>query len=168
MLRAIKLYFTDRSYYKQWKRYSKRQKAARKTMRAHADKFCPWSGWYMHEMIKYMLQFYTETYERGDCCWRESDSRLKLAESMRQALGYAEKLESMESMSAKDILATAKKDKIAFINYVKAWEAKVDLKIEDSNHADALMESLAEEYLTDKYTKAMYKIIGEHIWEWCD
>ena len=166
--RGLKLYFTDRPYYKQWKPYMKRQKAFRKAMKLQAKDFCPWSGWYMNEMVKLMLKFYTETYEAGDCCWRETESRLELAKSMRKALDFAEKLELIEDMESAELIALAKKDKIAFVNYVKAWETKIGATVAESSHPEALMASLAEEYLIEKYTKGMYKIIGEHIWEWCD
>lgn len=168
MFTTIKLWFTDRNYYYQRKRFMKKQKAVRKELKKQVKEFCPWSGYYMNEMIKAMLKFYKETYEAGDCCRRETESCLKIADSLKQTYDYAEKLELIEDMEEAELIALAKKDKIAFINYVKAWEAKVDLKIEDSNHADALLAGLAEEYLTEKYTKAMYKLIGEHIWEWCD
>ena len=168
LFNGIKLYFTDKPYYEQWKRYTKLQKRARTAMKKQIKDFCPWSGYYMNEMVKVMLKFYKETYEAGDCCWRETESRLKIADSLKQTYDYAEKLELIEDMEEAELIALAKKDKIAFVNYVKAWEAKVDLKIKDSNHADALLAGLAEEYLTEKYTKAMYKLIGEHIWEWCD
>ena len=168
MFRGIKLWFTDRNYYYQRRRYMARQKAVRKELKKQVKKFCPWSGYYMNEMVKVMLKFYKETYEAGDCCWRETESRLKIADSLKQAYDYAEKLELIEDMEEAELIALARKDKIAFVNYVRAWEAKVDPKIEDSNHVDALLASLAEEYLIEKYTKAMYKLIGEHVWEWCD
>ena len=168
MFRGIKLYFADKPYYKQWKRYIKRQKAFRKSMKRQAKDFCPWSGWYMNEMVKLILKFYTETYEAGDCCWQETESRLKLAKSMRKAFDFAEKLELIEDMESSELIALAKKDKIAFVNYVKAWETKIGATVAESSNPEALIASLAEEYLTEKYTKGMYKIIGEHIWEWCD
>ena len=56
----------------------------------------------------------------------------------------------------------------AFDKYIAAWEKKVNVTIDDSNNKEALLGGLADDYLTNKYTKAMYKIIGEHIWEWCD
>lgn len=167
MFRGIKLYFTDRPYYAQWKRYTKLQKRVRKAMKLQAKGFCPWSGWYMNEMVKLMLKFYTETYEAGDCCWRETESRLEIAKSMRQALDYAEKLEIIEDLDYSELIEMAKQDK-AFDKYIADWERKVNATIDDSNHKEALLGGLADDYLTDKYTKAMYKIIGEHIWEWCD
>jgi hypothetical protein len=164
----VKLHFTDEQYYEQRKRYMKRQKAFRKAMKLQAKDFCPWSGWYMNEMVKLMLKFYTETYEAGDCCWRETESRLELAKSMRKAFDFAEKLELIEDMESDELVALAKKDKVAFVNYVKAWETKIGATVAESSHPEAIMASLADDYLTEKYTKGMYKIIGEHIWEWCD
>jgi hypothetical protein len=34
--------------------------------------------------------------------------------------------------------------------------------------SEALLSGVAYTYLEEKYTKALYNIIGEHIWEWCD
>ena len=167
LFNGIKLYFTDRPYYNQWKRYTKLQKQVRKAMNKQAKDFCPWSGWYMNEMVKLMLKFYTETYEAGDCCWRETESRLERARDMRQAFNYAEKLELIEDLDYSELIEMAKQDK-AFDKYIAAWEKQMNATIDDSNHKEALLGGLAEDYLTDKYTKAMYKIIGEHIWEWCD
>ena len=167
LFNGIKLYFTDRPYYEQWKRYTKLQKRVRKAMKLQAKDFCPWSGWYMNEMVKLMLKFYTETYEAGDCCWRETESRLEIAKFMRQALDYAEKLEIIEDLDYIELIEIAKQDK-AFDKYIADWEKQVNATIDDSNHKEALLGGLADDYLTDKYTKAMYKIIGEHLWEWCD
>ena len=168
LFNGIKLYFTDKPYYAQWKRYTKKQKAYRKAMKKQAKDFCPWSGWYMNEMVKLMLKFYTDAYEAGDCCWSEDERRLERARTMRQALDYAEQLELIEDMENHELIALAKKDRIAFVNYAKAWEAKVGASIDESNHPEALTAALADEYLTEKYTKALYKVIGEHVWEWCD
>ena len=73
MFGIIKLYFTDRSYYEQRKRYLKLQKAVRKKLKNQIKSFCPWSGYYLHEMIKTMLEFYHKTYLAGDCCWSEEE-----------------------------------------------------------------------------------------------
>jgi hypothetical protein len=88
--RGLKLYFTDRPYYKQWKPYMKRQKAVRKELKKQAKEFCPWSGYYMHKMIVTMLEFYYKTYEAKDCCWSESAWNGKVAESLKRALDAAD------------------------------------------------------------------------------
>ena len=69
MFRAIKLWFTDRKYYHQRKRYMKLQKAYRNEMKKQVNEFCPWSGYYMHKMVVTMLEFYYKTYAAKDCCW---------------------------------------------------------------------------------------------------
>ena len=158
---GVKLYFTDKPYYDQWKRYTKLQKRARTAMKKQIKDFCPWSGYYMNEMVKVMLKFYKETYEAGDCCWRETESRLKIADSLKQTYDYAEKLELIEDMEEAELIALAKKDKIAFVNYVKTWEAKVDLKIEDSNHADALLAGLAEHFLRHIHADDLQAFSGQ-------
>jgi hypothetical protein len=63
MFRTLKLYFTNRPYYEQWKRYKKLQKTMRKKLVQQAKEFCPWSGAYLHDMVKTMLEFYYETYK---------------------------------------------------------------------------------------------------------
>lgn len=168
MLKTIKLYFTNRPSYEQQKRYTKLQKKYRKNLKKQAKAFCPWSGYYMHEMIVTMLRFYMETFKAGDCCWRETESRLELTKSMKQALDYATKLELIDTMDETELITLAKKDKIAFDKYVRAWETNSELCIAESAHSEHLLAGLAEDYLTKKYTKAMYKIIGEYIWEWYD
>jgi hypothetical protein len=167
MFRAIKLYFTDRLYYKQWKNYMSRRKAVRKKLKKQIKEFCPWSGYYMHEMIKTMLEFYHKTYLSGDCCWSEDNRREEIATSLGIALHWANELDIVEDLEDKELIKIAQKDK-TFEKYVADWEKKIDMNIGASNHKEALLGGLAEEYLIKKYTKAMYKVIGEHIWDWCD
>lgn len=167
MFRTIKLYFTDRSYYEQRKRYIKRQKAARKKLKTAAKTFCPWSGSYMHDIIKIMLDFYHATYLAGDCCWSEEGRIEEIATSLGVAVHWANKLEKVDELEDDALINIARNDK-AFDTYLTAWKAKVGHSIADTNNQDALLASLAQEYLTEKYTKSMYKIIGEHIWDWCD
>lgn len=165
--RGIKLWFTDRPYYRQWKRYTSMQKGFRKQLKKQAKEFCPWSGWYMHEMIKTMLRFYHKTYLAKDCCWSEEGRLEEKATSLGVALHWADELDRIEDLEYNELIEIAQKDK-AFEKYVAAWEKKVNATIDDSNHKEALLSGIAEEYLNEKYTKAMYKIIGEHIWEWYD
>jgi hypothetical protein len=167
MFRGLKLYFTNRTYYKEWKPYMARQKAVRKKLKKQVKEFCPWSGYYMHEMIKTMLEFYHKTYLAKDCCWSADERLEEISTSLSVALHYAIELEAVEDMEYSECLIAAQKYK-DFAEYVAAWEKKVNTIIEDSNNKEVLLGSLANEFLTEKYTKAMYSIIGEHIWEWCD
>ena len=167
MFKGLRLYFTDRPYYEQVKRYMKRKKAVHKRLKKQVKEFCPWSGYYMHEMIKTMLEFYHKTYLAGDCCWSIESRLEENATSLGVALHWAEELETLDNLEDSELISIAQKDK-AFKEYVAAWENKVSATVEDSNNKEVLLGALANEYLNKKYTKAMYEIIGEHIWEWCD
>jgi predicted DNA-binding protein len=167
MFNNIKLYFTNKPYYEQRKRYIKLQKKYRNKLKKLAKEFCPWSGYYMHEMIKTMLEFYHKTYLAKDCCWSADEHLEEISTSLAVALHYARELEAVEDMEYSECLIAAQKYK-DFAEYVAAWEKKVNTTIDDSNNKEVLLGSLANEFLTEKYTKAMYSIIGEHIWEWCD
>ena len=167
MSKMLNLYFTDKHYYDQCKRYNKRQKAFRKKLKKQAKNFHPWSGWYMQEMIKTMLDFYHKTYLAGDCCWSNESRIEEIATSLGVACYWADELDRLEDLENAELIELAQKDK-AFDKYVAAWEKKINTKVDDSSHKEVLLGGLAEEYLHDKYTKAMYKVIGEHIWEWCD
>ena len=167
MFRTIKLYFTDRPYYEQLKRYEKRQKAVRKKLKKQVKNFCPWSGYYMHEMVKTMLEFYHKTYLAGDCCYSEESRVEEIATSIDVAIHWANEIERLDVLADNELIYIAKKD-AAFGQYVMAWEAKIGHTITECSNQEAMLSSLALEYLTEKYTIAMYKVIGEHIWEWCD
>jgi hypothetical protein len=164
MLRGIKLWFTDRNYYHQRKRFMRRQKAARKELKKQINDFCPWSGYYLHKMICTMLEFYYKTYEAKDCCWSESACTGKVAESLKQAIDAATELDRIDDLDHDKLITVAKRDGIAFYNYLKQYEEKVGFNIDK----EALLSGVAYNYLEEKYTKALYNIIGEHIWEWCD
>ena len=164
MFRAIKLWFTDRKYYHQRKRYMKLQKAYRNEMKKQAKEFCPWSGYYMHKMIVTMLEFYYKTYEAKDCCWSESAWNGKVAETIKPAIDTAKDLDSIEDLEPEELIAIAQKDGAAFTDFVKQYEEKVEFKIESI----ALLGGVAYSYLEKKYTTTLYNIIGNHIWEWCD
>ena len=167
MFRGIKLYFTDRYYYEQRRHYLKRQKAVRKKLKKQAKEFCPWSGYYMHEMIKTMLEFYHKTYLSGDCLWRDEGSREEIATCLGVAKHWAEDLDNLDDLEDGELIAIAQKDE-AFNERVAAWEAEAGKPISEHFYKDALLAYIAYDYLENKYTKAMYNIIGEHIWEWCD
>ena len=167
MFRAIELYFTDRPYYEQQKRFFRRQKAVRKKLKKLVKKFCPWSGYYIHEMIKTMLEFYHKTYLAGDCCFSEESRVEEIATSLGVAIHWANEIERLDELDDDELAYIVKKD-TAFEQYVAVWEAKIGHPITECSNQDAMLSSLALEYLTEKYTIAMYKVIGEHIWEWCD
>lgn len=161
---GLKLFFTDRPYYEQWKRYMIRQEAFRKEMIKQAKEFCPWSGYYMHKMITTMLEFYYKTYEAKDCCWSESAWNGKVAESLKKALEAADELDRLDDLEYAELTDIAREDGKAFEDYVKQYEEKVGYLM----NSDALLSGVAYSYLEKKYTTAMYNIIGNHIWEWMD
>lgn len=167
IFRGIKLFLTDKPYYMQWKHFTKRQKAARNKLKKQAKNFSPWSGYYMHEMIKIMLEFYCETYLARDCCWSSDDRLVDISASLVKATHYSKALTEIERMEEDCLIDLAQKY-TDFEEYVSVWEHKVGANISEYDNERLLRASLAEEFLTDKYTKAVYKTIGEHIWEWCD
>ena len=164
MFRGLKLWFTDRNYYYQRKRYMKRQRAFRKEMIKQAKGFCPWSGYYMHKMITTMLKFYYDTYEAKDCCWSESAWSGKIEESLKKALDAAAELDKLDDLGYAELVEVVNKDGKAFEDYKKQYEEKVGYLMD----SEALLSGVAYSYLEKKYTTAMYNIIGNHIWEWCD
>ncbi len=109
-----------------------------------------------------IVSFIDENYLDGNSTPSNED-----ATSLGVALHWAEELEMLNDMYEEEMISIAQKD-AAFEKYVANWEAKIGARISESNHPDTMLAGLAEEYLTEKYTKAMYKVIGEHIWEWCD
>jgi hypothetical protein len=164
MFRGIKLYFTDRPYYEQWKRYMTRQKAVRKKLKKQVKEFCPWSGYYMHEMIVTMLEFYYKTYEAKDCCWSESAWTGKVAESLKEALDAATKLDQIDDFEYAELIKIARDDGATFSSYLRQYEEEIGYLMD----SEALLSGVAYKYLEEKYTRAMYTTIGKHIWEWCD
>ena len=145
MFEAIKLYFTNKSYYEQRKRYIKLQKKYRNKLKKQAKEFCPWSGYYMHEMIKIMLNFYHETYLAGDCCWSEEGRIKKIAAQTKKALNYAADLDNYEDMDTDELLALVEKEP-GFQKYVEKWEKKTDTKVENK----MLLSGIAWDYLEKK------------------
>ena len=120
-IKLIKLYFTERDYYEQRKRYMKLQKKYRKELKKQAKEFCPWSGYYMHKMITTMLEFYFKTYEAHDCCWSESAWNDTVAESLKRALDVAEELDRLDDLEYAELTDVAKKDGKAFEDYLKQY-----------------------------------------------
>ena len=167
MLKDIKLYFTNKPYYNQRKRYNKLQKKYRNKLKKLAKNFCPWSGYYMHEMIHTMLDFYYKTYLAGDCCWSDDTHRLNIANCIAKAIHYAEALEALDGQDDQELISEAKKDS-AFNKYIESFERKTEKIITECTNSEMVLASLAYDYLEAKYTKIIYKVIGEHIWEWWD
>ena len=164
MFRSIKLWFKDRNYYYQRKRYMKLQKKYRNELKKQSKEFCPWSGYYMHKMITTMLEFYYKTYEAHDCCWTESAWNGTVAASLKEAIDTAAELDKLDDLEYSDLIELAKKDGVTFSDYVKQYEDKVGYLMD----SEALLSGVAEVYLEKKYTVALYNIIGNHIWEWMD
>lgn len=165
--RGLKLYFTDRAYYYQRKRYMKLQKTFRKKLKGQVKEFCPWSGWYMNEMIKTMLNFYYETYLAGDCCWSEDTRRLNIANSIAEAVYYSEALDALYEWDYKRLIAEARQYP-EFGDKVVDFEAQIEKPIAECFHPEALLAGVAYDFLEETYTRTLYNIIGKHIWEWCD
>lgn len=164
MFKTIKLWFTDRNYYHQRKRFMKKQKAVRKELKKQAKEFCPWSGYYMHKMICTMLNFYHQVYEDKDCCWSESACEGKVARSLKEAVDAATNLDWIDDLDEDQLISVARKDGVAFYNFLKQYEEKVGFNVETKS----LLSGVAYSYLEKKYTRKLYNTIGEHIWEWMD
>ncbi len=162
MFRGIKLWFTDRNYYYQRKRYVKLQKEYRKKLTKQAKEFCPWSGYYMHEMIKTMLEFYHKTYVAKDCCWSESARLGKVEKSLEDTLQYFTFLEYIDEVETDELLTIAEK-KPEFESYLADWSKEYGLEVTDKYRG-----YLAYSFLEKFYTERLYNSIGKHIWEWCD
>lgn len=158
----IKLFFTDRDYYKQRKRYIKRQKAVRKILRKKVNKFCPWSGYYIHDMIVTMLEFYHKTYIAKDCCWSIPERLDKIASSLEEVLHYAEELDRIDDIECEELIKIAEAES-TFTDYLFDFTKRTETEVTDKN-----LGYLAYDFLEKFYTKKMYSLIGEHIWEWCD
>ena len=166
MFRAIKLYFTDRNYYYQRKRYVRLQREYRKKLKKLTKEFCPWSGYYMHEMIKTMLEFYEKTYSAGDCCWSEECRVRQRAKSLKEVLDYAGKLELIDEAELADLVREAEvfSDFKPFCDKI----AKSFYGTETEKLSADILGYTAYEFLEKKYTSLMYGLIGEHIWDWND
>ena len=165
MFRAIKLWFTNRDYYYQRKRYMKLQKEFRNKLIKQSREFCPWSGWYMHEMIKTMLEFYEKTYSAGDCCWSEECRTLQKAKVLKEARSYVEKLDAIDDMECKELLEIAK----TFDDFNDfCIRTHINLDTTTDTMGESIKGYAAFEFLEKKYTETLYNIIGKHIWEWCD
>lgn len=163
MFKSIKLWFTDRDYYHQRKRYLKLQRNVRHKLRKQLSEFCPWSGYYMHEMIKIMLEFYHAVYQAKDCCWSESARLGKIEKSLAETLQYFELLEQIDEVDAESELLPRAEAEPDFKAYLQEWSKENDMQV-----TDVMRPYLAYSFLEKIYTERLYNSIGKHIWEWCD
>jgi hypothetical protein len=158
----IKLYFTDRPYYEQRKRFNKLQREFRKKLRKQAKEFRPWSGYYIHEMIQTMLEFYHKTYAAKDCCWSESARLGRIEKSLADTLQYFDALDKIDCIETYELLEIAEKEP-EFENYLAEWSKDCELDVTDKRRG-----YLAYSFLEKIYTERLYNNIGKHIWDWCD
>ena len=163
MFKSIKLWFTNRDYYYQRKRYLKLQRNVRRKLRKQLSEFCPWSGYYMHEMIKIMLEFYYAVYKAKDCCWSESARLGKIEKSLAETLQYFDLLEQLDEVDAESELLPQAEAEPGFKNYLQEWSKENDMQV-----TDVMRPYLAYSFLEKIYTERLYNSIGKHIWEWCD
>ena len=163
MFKSIKLWFTDRDYYHQRKRYLKLQRNVRRKLRKQLSEFCPWSGYYMHEMIKIMLEFYHAVYQAKDCCWSESARLGKIEKSLAETLQYFDLLEQIDEVDAESELLPRAEAEPDFKTYLQEWSKENDMQV-----TEVMRPYLAYSFLEKIYTERLYKSIGKHIWEWCD
>jgi hypothetical protein len=163
MFKSIKLWFTDRDYYHQRKRYLKLQRNVRRKLRKQLSEFCPWSGYYMHEMIKIMLEFYHAVYKAKDCCWSESARLGKIEKSLAETLQYFDLLEQLDEVDAESELLPQAEAEPSFKTYLQEWSKENDMPV-----TDVMRPYLAYSFLEKIYTERLYNSIGKHIWEWCD
>lgn len=161
--RRLKIWFTNRPYYRQLKRYTKRQAAVRKKLKKQANEFCPWTGYYLHDMIKTMLEFYHDVYSAKDCCWSEPFRLEKIEKSLAETLQYFDLLEKIDDVDADSELLPIAEAEPEFEDYLKTWTKENDLKV-----TDTVKSALAYSFLEKIYTERLYNSIGKHIWEWCD
>lgn len=163
MFKSIKLWFTDRDYYHQRKRYLKLQRNVRRKLRKQLSEFCSWSGYYMHEMIKIMLEFYHAVYQAKDCCWSESARLGKIEKSLAETLQYFDLLEQIDEVDAESELLPRAEAEPGFKPYLQEWSKENDMQV-----TDVMRPYLAYSFLEKIYTERLYNNIGKHIWEWCD
>ena len=163
MFYSLKLFLTNKPYYKQWRYYTKCRKTVQKKLKQKIKYFCPWSGYYIHEIVKIMIDFYHEIYSSHSCCWSEDERIEKIASSLTKVKSYIEKLEELDDLELEEILNTAScfSD---FNSYVAKYAEKCGFEEVPEN----IKPYLAYDFLEKKYTTSIYNLIGENIWEWCD
>ena len=165
MIAHLKLFFTDRERFNSRMRYLKLQRTMRRKLRKLANTFLPWSGYYMHEMVKTMIDFYLETYQAGDCCWRDEKYLKDIVDTLAQVKHYLDNLDKTDELEAAELITTAKTFP-DFKTFCKEFAAEIGTP--SSKLSEAMKGVAAYEFLEKKYTSMVYKLIGEHIWEWCD
>ena len=161
--RGLKLWLTNRPYYKQWKRYMKRQDTVRKKLKKQVKEFCPWTGYYLHDMIKTMLEFYHDVYSTRDCCWSEPSRLEKIEKSLAETLQYFDLLEKIDDVDADSELLPIAEAEPEFEDYLKTWTEENGMKV-----TDTVKPCFAYSFLEKIYTERLYNSIGKHIWEWYD
>ena len=165
MFKNIKLWFKDREHYYQRKRYSKLQREYRAKLMRQVKEFCPWSGWYINEMVKTMLEFFEKTYTAKDCCWTTDEHLDNVAVQVRQALDYVTKLDMIDNVdSCADLIPYAEEYHDEFVAYCKEVEEKFDL----ADQTTTALGYAAYEFLERKYTSELYNTIGKNLWGWYD
>ena len=142
MFKSIKLFFTDRPYYEQRKRYLKRQKAVRKKLKKQVKEFCPWSGYSIHKMIQTMLEFYQEAYEAGDCAWSEDTRTKQIAGQIAKAVEHAKMLDKIEEAETCELIDIATEP--GFEKWLNSLERAGHIIKRDNIH---ILSDLAYEYL---------------------
>jgi hypothetical protein len=141
----------------------KLQKEYRKKLKKQTKELCPWSGYYMHEMIKVMLEFYHAVYKAKDCCWSESARLGKIEESLAETLQYFDLLEQIDEVDAESELLPRAEAEPGFKIYLQEWSKENDMPV-----TEVMRPYLAYSFLEKIYTERLYNNIGKHIWEWCD
>ena len=167
----LKLFFTNNSKYNELRRYEKRQRKYRRQLIRLSKKFAPWSGYYMHEMITVMLEFFYKTYLCGDCIYSENARRLDIVKEQEEVRQYALTLEALEEMSEEQLLAKAQTDGQLFNTYVTQMLQKCYPESYAQIAGDKkarLTAAYAYSYLVDKYTRSFYESLGKYIWGWSD
>ena len=166
--KETRLFFTDINNYKDYIAYKKIEKKFKNKMKKLLADFHPWSGWYMHEVITTMLTFYRDVYDSKHCVYAADEWRLPIVAQLKEACDYATNLEYLETMEQEELISIAEKDGVAFRNYVLKFSNDSDVDIKQLKEKSAFYSGLAYEYLSKKYTRKMYEILGNHIWDWCD
>jgi hypothetical protein len=119
----------------------------------------------MHEMVQTMIDFYFETYQAGDCCWREEKYLKSIVESLAQVKHYLDNLAKTDELDATELITNAETFP-DFKDFCKDFAAEMGTT--PKRLSEAMKAVAAYEFLEKKYTSMVYKLIGEHIGEWCD
>ena len=159
---SLKLFFTDRTHYNNRKQYLKVQRNYRKQLIKLSKKFCPWSGYYMHEMIMTMVNFYSDVYKNKLNTWSLDERTDDIANQLHAVQCMAKSLEHIDDADDKELIADAN-SLPEFRTYIEEWETKWSRKV-----TDKLLSGLAYDFLEKYYTSKIYQYIGQNIWNWSD